>query len=150
MRVTLIRAKDEKGAAAVEFALVALLLVSILVGIVQFGFTFFQYLEVVHSAREGVRWASLSDIDVGSVADDGTVRGRVSAAAPGLSPGLADGDIVVAVDGAAVDRIDHVVHQGDAVTVTVTYDSPIFMPLLGELFGGEFIPLESSATMRVE
>jgi Flp pilus assembly protein TadG len=52
------RAPDE-GAAAVEFALVSLLLLTILFGILQYGFFFFQAAGVGHGAREGARLASL-------------------------------------------------------------------------------------------
>ena len=132
--------KRDEGASAVEFALVSLILALFLLGIIQFGFTFFQYLEVVHSAREGVRWASLG-MEPGSVSDSDSVRGRVAEAAPGLEPPLADGNISItetSVDGQ------------DAVEVTVTYDSPIFLPLIGEMAGDTAFHLSSSATMREE
>lgn len=131
---------SEDGASAVEFALISIVLVLFLTGIMQFGFTFFQYLEVVHSAREGVRWASLGT-DPGNVGDSASVRGRVAAAAPGLEPSLDDSDIAISiqmVDGQA------------AITVSVSYESPVFMPLIGEIVGGNSFPLNSSATQRME
>jgi len=130
----------EDGASAVEFALISIVLVLFLTGIIQFGFTFFQYLEVVHSAREGVRWASLGT-DPGSVGDSVSVRGRVAAAAPGLDPSLDDSDIAISIqtiDGQA------------AITVSVSYESPVFMPLMSEIVGGNSFPLNSSATQRME
>jgi Flp pilus assembly protein TadG len=119
---------------------VAIVLILLLTGIVQFGYTFFQYLEIVHAAREGARWASLS-LDEGTVSDPESVRGRVAAAAPGLSPALTDDQIdisEVTVDGQL------------AVTVRVEYTSPIFVPLLGDIVGGAGFDLESAATLRVE
>lgn len=68
----------QDGAAAVEFALVSTILVALLIGIVQFGFTFWEYIQVAHAAREGVRWAAL-----GAPAQ---VVPRAQAAAPGLDP----------------------------------------------------------------
>jgi len=144
MRRLVRRAKQDRGAAAVEFALVAIVLIPLLLGIVQFGFTFFQYLECVHAAREGVRWAALGEIN------SSDVRTRVTAAAPGLNPPLGAGNITVAVDGAAVTRVDRLIHQGRPASVTVVYGSPVFVPFLGELFGGDEIQLTSTATMRVE
>lgn len=147
MRHTFRSATDE-GAAAVEFALVSLVLVLFLVGIAQFGFTFFQYLEVVHSAREGARWAALGT-ETGSVSDPSSVRGRVVAAAPGLDPSLTDAEISVAVTGGG-NEAQIPADSGKPVTVSVTYDSPIFLPLIGDIVGGGAFHLTSSATLRVE
>ena len=130
--------RSERGGSAVEFALIAPVLVLLLVGIIQFGYTFFQYLEVAHAAREGARWAALG-VDAGSVGDPASVRGRTSAAAPGLNPALGDGNIAVAGG-----------DPGDPVSVTVTYASPVFVPLLPEIVGGTSFDLQSSATLRAE
>lgn len=136
-----IRAKrDDTGASAVEFAIVAIVLILLLTGIIQFGFTFFQYLEVVHAAREGARWASLG-LDEGSVSNSDSVKGRVAAAAPGLNPGLTDDQITLS--GETVDG-------QEAITVRVVYTSPVFVPLIGDIVGGSGIRLESAATLRVE
>lgn len=131
---------DEGGASAVEFAIVSIVLVLLLTGIVQFGYTFFQYLEVVHAAREGARWASLG-VDPGSVGNPVSVRGRVSAAAPGLAPGLTDAQIRV---------VEESVAGQQAVTVRVEYLSPVFVPLIGDIVGGSGIALASAATLRME
>lgn len=132
--------RDQEGAAAVEFAIVAIVLIMLLTGIIQFGFTFFQYLEIVHAAREGARWASLG-LDEGSVSDGETVRGRVAAAAPGLAPALTDDQI---------DISEVTVGGQPAVTVHIEYSSPIFVPLIGDIVGGTGFALESAATLRVE
>jgi Flp pilus assembly protein TadG len=130
----------DDGASAVEFAIISFALILLLTGIIQFGYTFFQYLEIVHAAREGTRWASLG-LEPGNVSDPDTVRGRVSASAPGLAPGLADSQI----------QINEVTVDGQpAVTVSVEYQSPIFVPLIGEVVGGTGLPLKSAATLRVE
>ncbi len=53
---------DERGASAVEFALVLPLLVSILFGMIDFGYYFGQFNEVRHAAREGARIAAVSNV----------------------------------------------------------------------------------------
>ena len=144
------RVRDDRGANAVELALISPVLVLLLLGIVQFGFTFFQYLEVSHAAREGVRWASLQTPG-GSVGDPTSVRGRVAAAAPGLTPALSDGNISISVNGTGSENPDPMGSDGGKpVTVTVTYDSPVFLPLLPEVLGSGSIQLQSSATQRIE
>lgn len=48
-------ARDERGSPAVEFALIAPVLMLFLFGIVQFGFAFYTYNEMLNGAREGAR-----------------------------------------------------------------------------------------------
>jgi Flp pilus assembly protein TadG len=145
------RLQRDEGASAVEFALVALLLITLLTGLMQFGFFFMQYLEVVHAAREGARWASLAPpAGIGGVADDGSVKNRVQLAAPALQPPLEDDDIVVLVDG--VERTDLIDDDdsGDTVGVTVTFQSTFVIPPMNLIIGDEGLTLESTAVHRVE
>lgn len=48
-------ARPERGAAAVEFALVLIPLIVLLLGIIEFGYIFNQQLTVTNAAREGSR-----------------------------------------------------------------------------------------------
>ena len=72
----------DAGAAAVEFALVSVLLLTILFGILQYGYFFFQATGVEHAAREGARLASLGipPTPAGCDAYAATVQQRVVAA----------------------------------------------------------------------
>lgn len=54
-----VRKRKEDGAALVEFALIAPLLILLVLGIVEFGWLFGQYNDVRHGAREGARFASV-------------------------------------------------------------------------------------------
>ena len=49
--------REERGAALVEFALALPLLLVVIAGIVDFGFTFQRYEVVTNAAREGARMA---------------------------------------------------------------------------------------------
>ena len=51
--------RDDQGAAAVEFALVSVLLFTLLFGIIQYGFLFFQYQAAASTAHEAARLFSL-------------------------------------------------------------------------------------------
>jgi Flp pilus assembly pilin Flp len=133
----------DDGAAAVEFALVAGLLILLLLGIMQFGYLFYQWNELTHAAREGARWSAL-EYPGGSVSTPDTVRFKVAQAAPGL--GLADGDIDVTPEAPTINDV------GDPATVTVRWTVPIWTPVLQNLFnrpGNEFT-LQSTATLRIE
>jgi Flp pilus assembly protein TadG len=65
----------ERGASLVEFAIALPLLVLLLFGIIEFGWTFAQNLEVKHVAREVARLASVGDRDgiINTRACSGTV-----------------------------------------------------------------------------
>jgi Flp pilus assembly protein TadG len=62
------RERSERGAAAVEFALVMPLLFLLVFGIIEFGFIFNKELSVTHSAREGVRVYALNGNAAAAVA----------------------------------------------------------------------------------
>ena len=118
----------ERGAAAVEFALVLPLLLAILFGIVDFGRAYFADLTVTHAAREGARALA--------VGNDATAAATSAAAA--LTVGVTPSTCT----------------PGDAGSVTVSHDftfvTPIG-PILGLLGGGGFdesITLESTGTMQ--
>jgi hypothetical protein len=58
------RRGDERGAALVEFALIAMPLFLIVFGTIEFGWAFFQLNDIRHGAREGIRIAVVnSDYD---------------------------------------------------------------------------------------
>lgn len=83
--------RTERGAAAVEFALVAMLLVTLLLGIADFGWIFFQQGTLAGAAREGARYYAIHHTDATAIAD---TQAATVAAAPGLS--LAAADVTVA------------------------------------------------------
>lgn len=116
----------DDGAAAVEFALVALLFFTLLFGAIQFGYTFFEYISVAHAAREGARWAALG-------ADGGIVSTRALAAAPGLDPARA----TISIDNPA----------SDSVRVSVTYVRTELVPIPDVLLPAS---IGSAAVLRLE
>lgn len=67
---------NDRGSSAVEFALVVPFLVTLIVGMIQFGVVYNAYLGVTHAAREGARMAAVGQY---TVAD-------VKATAPQLDP----------------------------------------------------------------
>jgi Flp pilus assembly pilin Flp len=59
----------ERGAAALEFALIAPVLLLLLLGIIEFGFMFQAQLALTHAAREGARMAAVGKYDAATVLD---------------------------------------------------------------------------------
>jgi len=80
--------RRERGAAAVEMALVLPVLLFLLMGLIDFGRAYSAQIQLSQAAREGVRLASLNttgnaaDPDYGSTA----IAARATAAASGLPP----------------------------------------------------------------
>ncbi len=74
------RAGDERGAAAVEFAIVAALLFMLIFGIINFGLLWSQKNVYVGAAREGARYAA---VRCGGTCGPTSVRDRTVAAAAG-------------------------------------------------------------------
>lgn len=104
--------RDDRGAVMVEFALIVPILVTLFVGIVQFGLAWNTSISIESAAREGARAAALGN--------DGTVDAVVRDAAPSVEIDN------VALTQACVDGED-----GEA-RVTVTEDFT---------FGIPFVPL---------
>ncbi|MHB1225596.1 MAG: TadE/TadG family type IV pilus assembly protein [Gemmatimonadaceae bacterium] len=73
MRINRFR-RDDRGAAAVEFALVLPILVVLVFGIVDFGRALFAYNYLTSAVREGGRFAAVQ----GSASAEGAVRDRMT------------------------------------------------------------------------
>ena len=123
---------SEDGQTAVEFALVAPILIVLLLGILQIGIAFNHYLAVTDAARAGARKAIVARI-----------------------AGATQADIEASVRSAAVDLDQSQLHvvvsappwaSGGDVTVTVTY--PYSISLLGVVVASG--NLTSKMTDRVE
>lgn len=65
------RRRGEQGAAAVEFALIALILFTLLFGIIQFGLWFWAWQAGGHAAREAARVAAVSPCNDTKITDAG-------------------------------------------------------------------------------
>ena len=120
------RRRNERGAAAVEFALIAALLFTIVFGIYEFGLYFSQYEVFVSAAREGARTAAVR----------GTDAQITSAIDNSADPYTRNGSISVSVDGAsssdpACDGTADTI--GKQVTVSWPQKFTISVPLVPEI-----------------
>jgi Flp pilus assembly protein TadG len=128
---------SERGAAAVEFALLLPLLVALLLGILEFGLSFSAQLTVSNAAREAARTMVITDAATNTAAQvRAAARADARAAAAVLDPALADADIQFAPAACA---------QGVMSTTTITYRHAF---LTG--FFGANVTLTGRAAMRCE
>lgn len=88
----------ERGATLVEFAILAPLLVTLLLGIIEFGWLFSQNIDVRHGAREGARLAATdfgtSAVIVNETCDRMDVAGTASLSIQLSRSGPNIGDVV--------------------------------------------------------
>jgi Flp pilus assembly protein TadG len=125
------RRRDVRGAAAVEFGLVAVVLFTVLFGIIQFGIYFWAWQQTGHAAREASRFAAVYPKCAQGISDRGTeaLNGAPLNGTPRVQP-----------TGTAPTQI------GDDVTVTVTATAIDI-----GFFSSMFSPgISKSATSRVE
>lgn len=125
----LARERGQRGAVAVEFGILALLLFTLLFGIIQFGLWFWSWQTGAHAAREAARVAAVQpcdDADITSAATDA----MVGAPATGTS---------ISVTRPAAVRV------GDEITIHLTFTTAD----LGFFPGFDGL-VEKSATSRVE
>jgi Flp pilus assembly protein TadG len=115
---------DERGQAAVEFALILPILMALLLGIIQFGIVFNNYVTITDAARAGARKAAVSRF----LSDNGaTAKTAARNSAQGLDQaklGVTASACAAGVCSAAAWNI-----PGSDVVVTTTY--PYSIHILG-------------------
>lgn len=112
--------RSERGQTAVEFALVAPLLIALLLGIVQAGIAFHNYLAVTDAARATARQAILARLSTVTQAD-------LDQTAENAAPDLDANSLKVTLTPDPTDQTFS--HSGSTITVTVTY--PYHLALFG-------------------
>jgi Flp pilus assembly protein TadG len=125
---------DNRGAALVEFALVALLFCTLVFGVIEFSLLMKDYLTVSQAAREGARSAALGS-------PRSVVIDRVVDSAPTIT--LTDANSVIVIEklipgadpppslGDTNDGMHNDAQPGDLVHVHVEYDHPWITGLFG-------------------
>jgi Flp pilus assembly protein TadG len=107
----------EKGAAAVEFALILPVFVLLIVGMLEFSRAYNAQISISNAAREGARVMAIHD-------DAATAKAAAIAAGVSLNPALSSGDIAItpaSCDGAA----------NGTVEVSIDYDLPLMTGFFG-------------------
>ena len=122
------RRQRDRGAAAVEFALVLPLLLLLVLGILEFGRVFNIQISLSNAAREGARHMAVHD-DPGDAADAAVL------AAPALNPLISTGQVTITPTTCA---------DLENGTVEVTIDYPV--QLMTGWFGVS-LPLEGKGVM---
>ena len=124
--------KKKRGQAIVEFALILPVFILILLGIMEFGLVFHQYLVVTAASREGARVAALGGSDAETLT-------MVNTSAVSINAGQLTTTITPA------NRV-----KGQTVSVQVTNPVTIRAPLIAQIFPQNPFPVTGTTIMRVE
>ena len=125
------RMRNERGATAVEFAMIMPLLIVLVLGIAEFGRAFQVSGTLSAAAREGVRIMALQN-------DPAAARAAVRNAATSLDPGVTDAQIVITP--ASCPQTG-----GGSTAVRLTINYP--MPFITDFFGAS-VDLTGTGVMR--
>ena len=128
-----IHVRQERGQSVAEFALVLPLMMLILLGIVQFGMVFKQYITLTDAVREGSRKAAVSRHRADR---DSYVKGAVVSAGSDLGATFTTTNV----------SVNSTWNHGEDVTVRATF--PFSINIIGIVVHSG--TMSSSATERVE
>jgi Flp pilus assembly protein TadG len=110
----------ERGAAAVEFALILPILLLLVLGLVEFGRAFNVQISLTNAAREGARYMAIHN-------HEGDAKAAAIFAAPSVfNPEITEDDITISPSPCNV---------GKAVTVTIDYEAQFLTGY--EIFPGQ-------------
>jgi Flp pilus assembly protein TadG len=133
--------KEERGAAAVEFAIVLPLLCMLLFGIIEFGFLLYDQAMITNASREGARAGivfnptPISDGEITTVVEN-YCRDHLVSLGSGAAPSINIGRTGT--------------EAGDSLTVTVTYPYTfLVLPNFATSLAGA-ITLQAETVMRME
>ncbi len=144
-RGSLLRARDERGAIAVEFALIMPVLLLLVLGILEFGYAYHSWDATQNAAREGARVGAVSP-NVGEI--EARVRGTTSFLdqtnlTVQVDCGITGGSFGPCPAPSAWD-------EGDIVRVTVEYTYPFLTPLPNFVGLGSHVDMKSVSEARFE
>lgn len=138
--------RDEKGAAAVEFAIVAALFFTLVFGIIDFGFGLWSWNSTANAAREGARRGAV-DANVGDITQ------RVRDAAQSLDPAKLTVSVLCSRGGSSFSACPAGSSwlEGDIVRVVVDYQYDMITPIGAFVPGlGQTLTLRSQSESRFE
>ncbi|MBF0325440.1 TadE/TadG family type IV pilus assembly protein [Magnetospirillum moscoviense] len=138
--------RDQTGASAVEFALVAPMLIALVLGLVDFGQAMRERMQLTAAAHAGIQYAALNPNNLGGISGAVTASGSIPSARLSITTSTAcecsDGTSVACAGGACP-----VGSPRTYVTVTVAESYPLLFHYPGL---GTSVSLSAQASQRVE
>lgn len=123
---------SSRAQSLVELAISLMVIVLLLSGVIEFGIAFFQFVQMQDAAQEGAVYGSINPTD------EAGIRTRILAVVnEPFDLGLTAGNIAISDNGGRC--------AGYALTITITYDHIVTMPLISTITGPT-IPLRAVVT----
>ena len=136
--------RGQRGQSLVELSISLIVILLLLSGAVDLGMALFSYTTLRDAAQEGALYGSMNPTKTD------LIRERVRAAGGNSGPvnlsGFTDAQINVFVVGTGACQTTTAGGTPNAIRVTLTYDYPIIMPLLGRVLGSQTIHLTANVT----
>ncbi|MRX43315.1 pilus assembly protein [Agromyces sp. Q22] len=126
--------RKERGAAAVEFALVLPILLLLILGIFEFGRLFNIQIQLSNAAREAARVMAIRD-------NVGEAQSAAVATAPALNPAIDPGQVLLSVG--TCEDLD----EGTPVHANITYTVDLIIPGFWEWATGDTFELQAEGQM---
>jgi Flp pilus assembly protein TadG len=139
-----VRRLDDSGAATVEFALVAPLLVFLVFGIIEFGWLFAQHLDVRHGAREGSRLVAVNWSSQDPASNGGMQTLEIMSETCNRMEFATGATVQVTLVGTDLDAADKGQRARVVVTAQPVQLTGLFSPILDD------VDLSSSIELRLE
>ncbi|MDP4092184.1 MAG: TadE/TadG family type IV pilus assembly protein [Bacillota bacterium] len=125
--------KSQKGQSLVEMALILPILLILVMGIIDFGLLFGNYMTIDNASREGARNAVVGKTDT-----------QVTDIVQGMTQNLDRADMKITIyPGQSVRK------KGDEVTITVEYDNKLITPIISAIIPNP-VHLTAKTVMRME
>lgn len=137
---------NHRGQSLVEFALILPLLLTVLLGIAEFGRIFGGYVELQSAARDVTRYAAIHKVKTvadlaGAISTYGLLDKRLAL----IDPSQVTYDLSVEGNKADLTKADDI-----WVGVTLNHRMYLMTPFIGTIIGENYIDLESNMVMRME
>jgi Flp pilus assembly protein TadG len=129
-----VSAMGRKGQSLVEAAIIMPVMLLLIMGIIDFGLLFNNYILISNAAREGARKAALGETDVQIVQSIQNMTTTLDLSNLEISIAPPDGSR----------------GHGADVTVSIHYRSRLITPIIDKFFPGGVADLNSTTIMRVE
>ncbi len=123
-----------RGQSLVETAIILPIVLLLVMGIIEFGLLFNNYILISNASREGARKASLGGTDSEVIQ---TIQNMTT------SLNLSNMTITISPDYSSR-------RHGAEVQVAINYRSPLITPIIDNLFPGGVAELKNASIMRVE
>ena len=141
--------RKSRGQSLVEFALILPVFLVFLAATLDLGRVFYANISLNNAAREGAFEGSKNPAAFGGgqacdASDAGRIVCRIEVESSNTSVVIADGDISATCNSGCASA------AGSTITVNVSGTFQLVTPILSAIFGGQTIPLHSSATAQIE